>query len=452
MLFRFNNLGSIKEAEIELGNLTVICGKNNTGKTYLTYAVYGFLKKLENYVNTPNRILSLYAEKIVATLKTTSTVKIDVNDYYDSLKLDLAVEIEDFKMNIANIFHSNKDEFPNFNFEVLFDENYILAQKKDYLFRDAVTGLSLQQAQNSTIVEISKLPDEDLSNKEYYAIQYILAILFKDLFLYPFILCADRLPLKIFQKELDFNRIKIVEHLQKRNELHLINEKTARYPLPLEHHIDFIRDIEHIQTQNARFSTTSNYHEIVKEIEQMLNIQYQTTQGYNFVVDTKKNIAFPHYLASTSVRSLAELYYWIKHKASPNNLLMIDEPELSLHPENQLKIARLLVKLVNAGIKVWITTHSDYIIKEFNNLLMLSQSPQREQLLADLAVYGYTAQDYLHPEDIRFYTALYKPELEGCTVVRSKVGKYGIETPSFDETLDNLLFVSSKIENSLEED
>jgi hypothetical protein len=38
---------------------------------------------------------------------------------------------------------------------------------------------------------------------------------------------------------------------------------------------------------------------------------------------------------------------------------------------NQLKMARLKVRLVNNGINVFITTHSDYIIKEFNNLLGL---------------------------------------------------------------------------------
>ena len=47
MKFRFKNLGQIKEAALELGDLTVIAGRNNTGKTYLAYALYGFLKRWE---------------------------------------------------------------------------------------------------------------------------------------------------------------------------------------------------------------------------------------------------------------------------------------------------------------------------------------------------------------------------------------------------------------------
>ena len=42
------NLGAISEANFTVGDLTVICGKNNTGKTYLTYAVYGFLDDWRN--------------------------------------------------------------------------------------------------------------------------------------------------------------------------------------------------------------------------------------------------------------------------------------------------------------------------------------------------------------------------------------------------------------------
>ena len=37
------NLGVLTRAEFELGDLTIICGKNNTGKTYATYALFGFL-------------------------------------------------------------------------------------------------------------------------------------------------------------------------------------------------------------------------------------------------------------------------------------------------------------------------------------------------------------------------------------------------------------------------
>ena len=43
MKFTFENLGPVKKAELELGDLTIISGLNNTGKTNIVYALYGFL-------------------------------------------------------------------------------------------------------------------------------------------------------------------------------------------------------------------------------------------------------------------------------------------------------------------------------------------------------------------------------------------------------------------------
>ena len=39
----FKNIGPIKKAELELGDLTIIAGQNNTGKTYLAHTIYDFL-------------------------------------------------------------------------------------------------------------------------------------------------------------------------------------------------------------------------------------------------------------------------------------------------------------------------------------------------------------------------------------------------------------------------
>lgn len=66
------------------------------------------------------------------------------------------------------------------------------------------------------------------------------------------------------------------------------------------------------------------------------------------------------------------IWYWLNYKSNVNDLLMVDEPELNLHPENQRKFAQFIAELVNAGIKVFMTTHSDYIIRELNTLILLN--------------------------------------------------------------------------------
>ena len=46
---RLKNIGILKQAEFSLGDLTLICGENNTGKTYAACALYRFLKSWSNF-------------------------------------------------------------------------------------------------------------------------------------------------------------------------------------------------------------------------------------------------------------------------------------------------------------------------------------------------------------------------------------------------------------------
>ena len=53
--YRFTNIGPVKDATLELGRLTVIAGRNNTGKTYVSYSLYGFLKTWRSTANSRSR-------------------------------------------------------------------------------------------------------------------------------------------------------------------------------------------------------------------------------------------------------------------------------------------------------------------------------------------------------------------------------------------------------------
>ena len=48
--FHFKKIGPVRNAEMELGDLTVIAGRNNTGKTYIAYTLYGFLKSFSGTI------------------------------------------------------------------------------------------------------------------------------------------------------------------------------------------------------------------------------------------------------------------------------------------------------------------------------------------------------------------------------------------------------------------
>lgn len=53
MEISIKNIGAIKQAEFTLGEFTIICGGNNTGKTYATHATYGFLDFIRSNADFP---------------------------------------------------------------------------------------------------------------------------------------------------------------------------------------------------------------------------------------------------------------------------------------------------------------------------------------------------------------------------------------------------------------
>ena len=106
--------------------------------------------------------------------------------------------------------------------------------------------------------------------------------------------------------------------------------------------------------------------------------------------------------ASSMIAELAPLDLWIRYLVRPGELLIIDEPEAHQHPENQRRIARVLVRLARAGVKVLCTTHSSLILHQLSNHLLASETPapRRSQL-------KFGDADVLRPDELGVY--LFEP-------------------------------------------
>jgi predicted ATPase len=59
-----------------------------------------------------------------------------------------------------------------------------------------------------------------------------------------------------------------------------------------------------------------------------------------------------------------------QQKSQPRALLIIEEPEAHLHPENQAKITEIFAKLTKVQVKVILTSHSNYVFNKTNNLVL----------------------------------------------------------------------------------
>lgn len=99
-------------------------------------------------------------------------------------------------------------------------------------------------------------------------------------------------------------------------------------------------------------------------------------------------------LVSSTVKSLAGFFLYLKYRAKKGDIVIIDEPELNLHPENQRKLFRLFALLSNLGIHFILSTHSPIIISELNNELLFQNIKKEKENLEELE------QEYrIHKED-----------------------------------------------------
>ena len=87
--------------------------------------------------------------------------------------------------------------------------------------------------------------------------------------------------------------------------------------------------------------------------------------------------------ASSMVSELAPVALYLRYVVRPGDTLIIEEPESHLHPEMQVRLVRELAAAVKAGIRIIITTHSEWVLEELANLVRLSDlSPEKRSGIA----------------------------------------------------------------------
>lgn len=79
---------------------------------------------------------------------------------------------------------------------------------------------------------------------------------------------------------------------------------------------------------------------------------------------------------SSMVSELAPVVLYLRYVVRPGETLIIEEPESHLHPALQVEFTRHLAAAVRAGVRVIITTHSEWVLEELANLVRLSTLPK----------------------------------------------------------------------------
>lgn len=96
--------------------------------------------------------------------------------------------------------------------------------------------------------------------------------------------------------------------------------------------------------------------------------EFEMTEVSSMVSEISPIVAFLKYIITTGTTQK-------KRQAKP--IVFVEEPEAHLHPNNQIKLITLFSNLHKLGIKLVISSHSNYIFNKLNNLLLgKSISPQ----------------------------------------------------------------------------
>lgn len=451
MKIRFRHVGCIQELDFELKHgLTLFCGPNSTGKTYAAYTIFSILSHLKK------TRFDWLTENDLAQLFATGIFTLDLKKIVESQNF-----LDDVSRKLARHLSGDFDAPKGF-----FDENCIRiddlhpAQAGGTSGKPVLSGahsknidVSLDAGSGNITIALLAFPDgKTLEQLPTARVIQLVNELISHLFAnYYFglvqVLSAERAAVNLFSRELSAARSDLVDQLLALDEeggadealalSDLVGQKATRYSLPIRKGLAIAEDLKNITKQQSHFAPWAEKLENVilggkLEVGEYGELIFQHNASTNLRIN----------LAASMVKSLASLVVYLRHQASKGDLLIIDEPELNLHPASQRKLARFLCELSNAGLDVLISTHSDYIVREVNNAILL-RHPSMQSVKQR---FGYTDEQLIAPEKVSvvlFNTAGRPTQLT--------VDYKGFAVDSIDDEIDLLNRIADDIEQEWQE-
>ncbi|ELW9536657.1 MULTISPECIES: AAA family ATPase [Enterobacter] len=381
MKISLSNVGSIKGSSIEIGDLTVIAGENDTGKSTFGKVLYAIIKSYNTYYIERNRLnnrilMSNFKEIVEATRYLSINLEQHHLNKVHSALLNLQQSIvfnKDIDLEIKNlhdiidlpmkggqeIFQSEKmNEEKNTLKDVVykFYHNYTRTRNSDF-DED-------RYCKSSHDILRSEFVNKIVSNKEQTASITI-----------DFISSSERK--SSFQ--MSFNDIKVEKH-------NLVgvdnfNFKDVTF-------IDSPAILQYYQLMSAfpndKLSSMNIPHHTIDVLSKLKTSKIKSDSGYNLkIIDSydggmiinddltqfffrKNNELIPSNNVASGVKAISIIEMLFEGgNINDKSIIIIDEPETNLHPKWQIEYAKCICNLVNKGCKFLITTHSPYMIEAF---------------------------------------------------------------------------------------
>lgn len=430
MKIKLLNLGSIKEAEVDLRPLTVIIGPNNSNKTYIAYSIYGlWINQLDGFYFS-----SEILEKIEFTNQADHwSLKID-RHFYDVISEIVQKSASEFSgIKLQSFFQDSSGkifEKTKFSIEISEDDiktaiEKVLADTIEYRGSLASLGIKkIERSENNNEILFYQEKEDKINNyKDIVFLNFVAAVVkfsFSDALPLP----AERNAFINTYKMLGNRRYKLLKGNQRElltqgrinrrinrdRQLELLKEQgDIRYPQPVEDFLDFLTDIELENKPDPIAKNKNDFQKLADQIEKYIQNNNKTIfkktkiGGREIKVSVKRSLEIDLYNASSSIKQLAPLLLYLRYRAKSGDFLVIDEPEMNLHPESQVKLLESLAILVNLGVRILLTTHSPYLMAHLNNIV--NGNHQNPELLAEQAklLYLQDSRAFLKMEQVSAY-------------------------------------------------
>jgi len=420
MKVSIRNMGVIKEAQIDLKPFTVFIGPNNAGKTWLAYALVGILGQygLEKYTSAYiNRSISdkyPLLDKAIEQVLDKGSAKIDLvrfaNDYSEAYLNNIARFARQWMGRFLGTTRAKFDQL-DISFELektkifLLEEIPRIALQSNIAIgtRNQSPLLTIRKKQGDNILFIftstegqpsGALPDETISER---IARTIFRVIHEALYpnIYPFPIERSSLSL-LFPYSVPGVALEALLNRLLKNDERLPQRESRETSRPIVQFLEMMRVLHESSSEldreirameaNSDLSVTK-YMQLAQLLEGQIlsgNVDFSTPEPDDLerelLFQTTEGVTLDMPVVSSMVKELTPVVLYLRYLAEPHEWLIIDEPEMNLHPEAQAKLTEFLAMLVNAGLPVLITTHSPYIVDHLTNLMRAAESTEPEAI------------------------------------------------------------------------
>lgn len=350
MKLSIKNVGKLKEADVEINGITVIAGENNTGKSTVSKALFSLFNGFYNFDNKMVELKSRDIRNIFLRFmqnlnRENANTLIDISDKIvkdTSYKFDRnkLIQLIQEKKNLISIEYLEEVSEKIFNILNIKDEeylentiSYILNNEFDNqintIWSNDLGEIALEIKENELKLRIKNNKVIKIENK----INLHSEVIYID---DPFVI--DNL------NEYKWRDINYLENHKESLETKLIREKNEK-------------------TFSEKIIAKNNLQQITEKLEEVINGKIKFNQG-KWVYEFENNNELNLKNLSAGLKSFAILKRLVENgNLEEKGIVILDEPEIHLHPEWQIKFSELIVLLQKEfGMHILLTTHSPYFL------------------------------------------------------------------------------------------